>query len=273
MVAVINAYVNGLDIALGMSLAETRCGPNCDDVRPAAKRSDLRRMSGVPSASAGPSGGTASDNAYRRVKAMILDNLLPPHSQHLEAELALRLGMSRTPVREAMLRLAQEGLVAVTPRHGMRVLPISAADMRDIYDILESLEPKAAELLARRQVGSALLAPLHDACDAMEAAIATSDRHAWAAADEAFHRHLLDLCGNRRLAAMVMQVWEQSHRARMVTLNLRPLPAASTAEHRAMLVAIAAGDGDKAHELFRQHRRRGGAELIALIERSGLGWL
>lgn len=256
-----------------MFLFEIRCTPNCDDGGSAPKRLEPRRMIGVPSAAVGPAGGTASDTAYRRIKAMILDNLVPPHSQHLEAELALSLGMSRTPVREAMLRLAQEGLVAVTPRHGMRVLPISAADMRDIYDILESLEPKAAELLAERQVGSALLAPLHDACDAMEAALAAGDRPAWAAADEAFHRHLLDLCGNRRLAAMVMQVWEQSHRARMVTLNLRPLPAASTAEHRAMLVAIAAGDGDKAHELFRHHRRRGGAELIALIERSGLGWL
>jgi DNA-binding GntR family transcriptional regulator len=70
-----------------------------------------------------------------------------------------------------------------------------------------------------------------------------------------------------------MQVWDQSHRARMLTLNLRPLPAASTAEHRAIMVAIAAGDGDGARELFRLHRRRGGAELIALIERSGLAWL
>jgi DNA-binding GntR family transcriptional regulator len=222
---------------------------------------------------AAPPALTAAETAYRRVKAMILDNALPAHSQRLEAELALDLGVSRTPVREAMLRLAQEGLVAVTPRHGMRVLPLSAADMRDIYDVLESLEPKAAELLARRRVPSDLLTPLHAACDAMEAAILTGDRMAWAAADEAFHRHLLDLCGNRRLAAMVMQVWDQSHRARMVTLNLRPLPAASTAEHRAILVAIAEGDGDAARERFRMHRRRGGAELIALIERSGLAWL
>jgi DNA-binding GntR family transcriptional regulator len=222
---------------------------------------------------AAPPALTAAETAYRRVKAMILDNALPAHSQRLEAELALDLGMSRTPVREAMLRLAQEGLVAVTPRHGMRVLPLSAADMRDIYDVLESLEPKAAELLARQRLAPGLLEPLHTACDGMETALAAGDRPAWAAADEAFHRTLLEACGNGRLAAMVMQLWGQSHRARMVTLNLRPLPAASTAEHRAILVAIAAGDGDTARELFRLHRRRGGVELIALIERSGLGWL
>lgn len=222
---------------------------------------------------AGHPAATAAETAHRRLKAMILDNVMPPHSQWLEAALALELGMSRTPVREAMMRLAQEGLVAVTPRHGMRVLPLAAADMREIYDVLESLEPKAAELLARQRPGPAELAPLHAACDAMEAALRATDRQAWAAADEDFHRSLLAACGNRRLAAMVMQVWDQSHRARMVTLNLRPLPEASTAEHRAILLAIAAGDGDGARELFRMHRRRGGAELIALIESSGLSWL
>ena len=223
--------------------------------------------------SAAPRPATAADAAYARVKALILDNALPPGTQRLEAELAIELGMSRTPVREAMLRLAADGLVTVTPRHGMRVLPLSLADMRDIYDVLESLEPKAAELLARRSLPAAALRPLHAACDAMEDALIRDDRRHWAAADEAFHRGLLDLCGNRRLAAMVMQVWEQSHRARMLTLNLRPLPAASTAEHRAITQAIAAGDGDRARELFRLHRRRGGAELVTIIERSGLAWL
>lgn len=216
---------------------------------------------------------TAAADAYQRLRAMILDDALPPGTQRLEAELAVALGMSRTPVREAMIRLQQEGLVTITPRHGLRVLPISVTDMRDIYDVLTSLEPTAAELLARRRLPPAQLAPLHAACDAMAAALDAEDRRAWAAADEAFHRGLVELCGNTRLAAMVMQVWDQSHRARMFTLNMRPLPEASTAEHRAIMQAIAAGDADGARETYRLHRRRGGAELIALIERSGLAWL
>jgi DNA-binding GntR family transcriptional regulator len=220
-----------------------------------------------------PRPATAAEAAYQRLRAMILDNALPPGAQRLEAELALELGLSRTPVREAMLRLQQDGLVSVTPRHGMRVAPISPADMRDIYDVLESLEPKAAELLARRNLPEADLAPLLFACDAMEQAIAQQDRAAWALADEGFHRGLAELCGNRRLAAMVMQVWDQSHRARMFTLNMRPLPERSTAEHRATLQAIRAGDAEEARETYRRHRQRGGAELIALIERSGLAWL
>jgi DNA-binding GntR family transcriptional regulator len=225
------------------------------------------------SARSAPRAMTAAEAAYGHLRAMILDNHLPPGAQRLEAELAVELGMSRTPVREAMLRLQQDGLVSVTPRHGMRVAPISASDMRDIYDVLESLEPKAAELLARRGLAGEELAPLSRACDAMEAAIAAEDRPAWAAADEAFHRGLAELCGNRRLAAMAMQVWDQSHRARMFTLAMRPLPARSTAEHRATLEAIRAGDADGAREIYRRHRQRGGAELIALIERSGLAWL
>lgn len=216
---------------------------------------------------------TAAEVAYQRLRTMILDNHLPPGAQWLEAELALELGLSRTPVREAMLRLQQDGLVSVTPRHGMRVAAISPADMRDIYDVLESLEPKAAELLARRNLPEADLAPLLSACDAMETAIARQDRAAWAQADEGFHRGLAELCGNRRLAAMVVQVWDQSHRARMFTLNMRPLPERSTAEHRATLDAIRAGDAESAREMYRRHRQRGGAELIALIERSGLAWL
>jgi len=216
---------------------------------------------------------TAAETAYQRLRAMILDNHLPPGAQRLETELALKLGLSRTPVREAMLRLQQDGLVEVLPRHGMRIAPISPADMRDIYDVLESLEPKAAELLARRGLKPAALAPLSRACDAMEASIAKEDRVAWAQGDEAFHRGLAALCGNTRLAAMVMQVWDQSHRARMFTLNMRPLPARSTAEHRATLEAIRVGDADEARESYRRHRQRGGAELIALIERSGLAWL
>lgn len=216
---------------------------------------------------------TAAEQAYARLRAMILDNLLPPGSMRLETEAALELGLSRTPVREAMLRLQAEGLVAVTPRHGMRVLPVSAGDMREIYDVLQSLEPTAAELLARRQPSARDLRPLSRACDAMEAALASDDRARWAAADEAFHGGLLQLCGNRRLAAMAMQVWDQSHRARMVTLNLRPLPEQSTREHREIVEAIACGDADRARELYWRHRRRGGAEMIALIERSGMAWL
>jgi DNA-binding GntR family transcriptional regulator len=215
----------------------------------------------------------STDLVYKRLKQRILDNEYAPGTQVLEQDLASDLGLSRTPVREALIRLQQEGLVEVVPRHGMRVLPLSPRDMREIYTVLTSLEPTAAELLAARRPSAEEIAPLVDACATMEAALASGDRLAWAKADEKFHRMLVELCGNRRLASMVMTVWEQSHRARMFTLKLRPLPVESTREHRAALDAILAGDAARARDIYRAHRERARDTLMAIIEQYGLSQL
>jgi DNA-binding GntR family transcriptional regulator len=215
----------------------------------------------------------STDLVYQRLKQRILDNEYAPGTQVLEQDLASDLGLSRTPVREALIRLQQEGLVEVVPRHGMRVLPLSPRDMREIYTVLTSLEPTAAELLAARRPSAEEIAPLVDACATMEAALAAGDRLAWAKADEKFHRMLVELCGNRRLASMVMTVWEQSHRARMFTLKLRPLPVESTREHRAALDAILAGDAARARDIYRTHRERARDTLMAIIEQYGLSQL
>ena len=92
--------------------------------------------------------------------------------------------MSRTPVREALIRLSNEGLVEVVPRHGMRVLPVSAADMDEIYRVIGSLEATAAEIIAERRPKAAELKPLEDATRAMDVALKADDLAAWAAADE-----------------------------------------------------------------------------------------
>jgi DNA-binding GntR family transcriptional regulator len=207
----------------------------------------------------------ATEIAYRALKARILDNALPAGAQLLEQEVALQLGLSRTPVREAFQRLEREGLLEIVPRHGVRISPIRPDDMREIYEVLTSLEPTAAELIARRRLDRKALRPLIGACDDMEAALARGDLRAWADADARFHHELAEGCGNRRLAALIRTVWDQAHRARMATLTLRPPPAQSTREHRAILKAILAGDGDRARELYRAHRTRGGDELLRII--------
>lgn len=157
------------------------------------------------------------------------------------------------------------------PRHGVRISALSPDDMREIYEVLMSLEPTAVELLAARKPDRIELASLIASCNAMEAALeGTADLQAWAAADEAFHLNLARLCGNRRLAAMIMQVWDQAHRARMFTLSLRPLPVQSTVEHRAVVEAILAGNIERAREIYHTHRKRGGRELTTIIERHGI---
>jgi DNA-binding GntR family transcriptional regulator len=206
------------------------------------------------------------DDAYEQIRRRILDNAWPPGHRALEQEVALALGMSRTPVREALMRLQNEGLVEVIPRHGMRVLPVSPNDMREIYQILTALECMAAELLAQRKPSGKELEPLVAATKAMDKALKAGDLEAWAAADESFHKQLVELAGNRQLQATVMNYWDRAHRARMVTLRLRPKPVNSTREHRVLVDRIAAGDADGAAQLFRAHRQRAGRELLAIFE-------
>jgi DNA-binding GntR family transcriptional regulator len=208
------------------------------------------------------------DQAYREIRRHILDNIYPAGYRALEQELADQLGLSRTPVREALLKLQAEGLVEVVPRHGARVLPVSPEDMREIYEMLTALEPMAAELVARKKLSSRDLQPLVDASRDMTLALKTSDLDAWAEADERYHRLLIALAGNRKLAEAVQGLWDRAHRARLVTLRLRPLPHNSTREHNAIVEAILAGDAALAARLYRAHRERGSSELLAILEKS-----
>jgi DNA-binding GntR family transcriptional regulator len=207
------------------------------------------------------------DVAYEKIKDRILDNKYHPGYQALENEVAEDLGMSRTPVREALIRLKHEGLVELIPRRGMRVVPVVAEDMQEIYDVLTSLESMAAELLARKQPGEDILEPMISATHDMEQALKSDDLDAWAAADERFHRALIDLCGNRRLANMANTVRDQGHRARMVTLRLREKPLASADEHERVLKAIQEGDWQTARDVHYKHRKRASVELTDILEK------
>ena len=213
-----------------------------------------------------PVGASLVDAAYAQIRQRILDNVWLPGHRALEQEVALALGMSRTPVREALMRLRNEGLVEVIPRHGMRVLPVSPTDMREIYQILTALECMAAELLARRRPSDAELKPLVDATKAMDKALKANDLEAWAAADERYHVHFIELAGNRQLQATVLNYWDRAHRARMFTLRLRPKPVNSTKEHMQMVERLRDGDVEGAAAVTRAHRERANRELIAIFE-------
>ncbi len=219
-----------------------------------------------PPSDAAPVGGTLVESAYQTMRRRVIDNVWPPGYRALEQELAIELGMSRTPMREALVRLKNEGLVELIPRHGMRVLPVSADDMRDIYEMLTALEAMAAELAVRRRPSKAQLQPLLDACRDMERALKVDDLDAWATADESFHRHLVTLSGNRLIIDAVQNCWDRAHRARIVTLRLRPKPTHSTREHIDVVEKIRAGDARAAFEAYRAHRERATVELLAILE-------
>ena len=213
------------------------------------------------------------DDAYSRLKDEIRTNRMPPGFQAPEPEIAIRMGMSRTPVREALIRLEAEGLVELIPRRGARVLPIRPEDMREIYEILAALEPEAAAGVAARHPSDADLAPLEQATSDMETALDKRDLDAWAEADDRFHLHLLQMNGNHRLERIIAGVLDQVHRARMVTLRLRALPEHSTREHRAILEHMRRGDALATRAAFRAHRERSAAELLTLLETYRLGQL
>jgi len=207
--------------------------------------------------------------AYRELRRRILDNEMPPNAQYLEQELADQLGMSRTPVREALIRLSEERLVEVRPRHGARVLPVSVDDMREIYEVMTELEALAARKLAERGLTSKEIRLLDTAVEDMDAALQAGDLRAWARSDETFHALLVDLTGNSRLSQVVTTFRDQAHRARMQTLKLRPKPVDSNRDHAAVVAAIRKRDAETAASTHRQHRQKAGAMLLMLLARCG----
>ena len=212
-------------------------------------------------------------DAYERLKDEIRTARMSPGYQAPEPEIALRLGMSRTPVREALIRLEAEGLVEVIPRHGVRVLPIRPDDMREIYEVLSALEPEAAAGLAARKPSQDELRPMDEATADMELALKDVDLDAWAKADDRFHLALLDLHGNRRLRSFVVALNDQVYRARMITLRMRATPHRSNEDHRDILNHLKKGDSEAARAAFREHRERAAAELVSILETYRLGQL
>ena len=214
-----------------------------------------------------PKPRTATERAYTTLKAMIMDNQLQPSGSYLEGELAERLGISRTPTREAMLQLERDGFVEVRPRHGMRVLPISANDMQEIYAILTELEPLAAELAAERGMTESQLYAMQDCVDAMDAALHEDDLDSWARADDRFHTLLAEFSGNERLRKALANFADQVYRARMATLRIREKPVRSNEDHRKLLDCLRRGDGTAARKVHRKHRENAGKMLVDLIAR------
>ncbi|MEM7213157.1 MAG: FCD domain-containing protein, partial [Pseudomonadota bacterium] len=147
-----------------------------------------------------------------------------------------------------------------------RILPVSADDMREIYGILIALEPEVAAQAARNRTTGDCSAALEQAMSDMEVALEERNLETWADADDRYHRALLDRGENNRMTSLINTLFDQAHRARMVTLRLRSDPRRSTQEHRQILDAILDARADDARALFRAHRERTARELLRLLE-------
>lgn len=208
-----------------------------------------------------------SVRTYNTLKKMIIKNEIRVGVHYLEKELLNMLGISRTPLKEALVRLENEGLIVIQPRHGIHVTPISADDMAEIYQIITALECEAVYNIAQKGLDTDKLEQLEATTQRMEKALDEDNLASWAEADEDFHRLLLHFSNNCRLKQTVLMYWFQAHRARYFTLNFREKPVNSTKDHSDVVNAIRERRPDDAALLHKNHRVRGGEVLLGIIRR------
>src|SRR5262245_11887980 len=200
----------------------------------------------------------ASDAAYEAIKLWIQTARVPPGGLIDEADAARQLSMSRTPVREALLRLQAEGYIEIGRGKGIRVLPLSAADMRHIYQVISGLEVVAVSLLARRRPSKQDLQSLTDATSEMEQTALDGKIDLWGEADERFHRELMRLSGNPKLHAVGSHLRDLAKRAHMVAVRLQDdaYRRRSTTNHTILIKAILGGDDQAAAARHLEQRLR-----------------
>ena len=213
-----------------------------------------------------------SRKPYCALKRRSATTFSAPGYQGSEQEIAVRLGMSRTPVHEAIIRLQEDGLVRVLSKRGVLVCPLAPEDVREIYDVIIAIESMAAELLAalpaseRQSVANELEA----ATVRMEAGSARQRSACLGSRRRCVPSTLVTRCGNSRLRRIAQTVTDQAHRARMLTLKLRSRPEGSATAHRRIIAAIRNGTCDEAHFCARQHRVAARDELVPLIVSVGM---
>jgi DNA-binding GntR family transcriptional regulator len=194
--------------------------------------------------------GSLAERAYVAIRELIVTLRLGPGSVINERELVEQLGIGRTPVREALRRLAQEGLVEVYPRRGMFVTDVDVRKLALISEVRAALEPEAARLAAERAT-DAERAELRELLDALDAT--GTDDHALMALDERIHRAVYRCARNDLLATTLEQYYVLALRIWTIALDRQHELSDAVQSHRALLEAIHDGDGERAAATMRAH--------------------
>lgn len=201
------------------------------------------------------------DQAHQQLRTMIVSGRIAPREELRQEVLAQRLGISRTPLREALNRLASEGLVELRPRRSAVVAELTRADAEADYEARRILEPAAARLAAARRDPMALAALAAAARSAGEAA---DDLTLQFEASRAFHHALAAAAGNRHLTRFVDELWS-GRVAPYVHARQAQLPdrlQRDREEHAEIARLVAAGDGEGAARAVEAHLE---AALTALL--------
>ena len=234
------------------------------------------RSAGGETASDAPH-GSRPEQVYQRLRDLIVQGLLAPGSRVVETEVAARLGVSRTPVREALQRLQQEGFVvgaAGAQQARLTVAPLTRADVHELLNIVGELEGLGARWAAGLPVGERrALAKELRALNAeffRTGRAASIDHGRLYEADERLHRKIVEAGAGPRLIALHDSVKPQAERyIRMYISMLTSDIKASVAEHDAMIDAIEAGEADGAQHAVQANWRHAADRIAKVIEVAG----
>jgi DNA-binding GntR family transcriptional regulator len=192
--------------------------------------------------------------------AIILGELRP--GLHLEEPaLAEKFGVSRIPVREALTRLAHEGLVRIEPRRGAFVVGVTEADIRDIYELRSVIEGHAIRRATGR-VDAAGLVRLRTLADQMAEAVRENHTDRVAGPDVTFHREIVALAGSPRLLAAWDPIGGMVSAFLRITNTTYPYLPRSVASHYAMIDFLEQGDADRAQQELRLHLQNGESLMV-----------
>ena len=192
------------------------------------------------------------DVVFYTLRKEILQGVLKPGERLMEVKLANRLGVSRTPIREAIRMLELEGLVVMVPRKGAQVASITEKELLDVLEVRSGLEEMAVKLACRR-ITEEQLEELKQDSRNFEKAVRENNLRLLAEADVAFHDLICRATGNRRLMQMLNNIREQIYRYRVEYLKDENVRQALVEEHDELCRCLAAGDVEGAVSAMRSH--------------------
>lgn len=192
------------------------------------------------------------DVVFNTLRRAILRGELKPGERLMEIQLANKLGVSRTPIREAIRKLELEGLVLMVPRKGAEVAEITEKNLRDVLEVRCALEELAVQLACDR-IDPERMQQLLDAAAHFQDILGTADITELGEADEAFHDVIFQATDNRRLIQLLNNLREQMYRYRIEYLKKKECYPQLLEEHAAIIQAIREHDKAKATEITVQH--------------------
>mgnify|MGYP002516289181 FL=1 len=192
------------------------------------------------------------DVVFENLRTAILEGNLKAGQRLMEVQLAEQLGVSRTPIREAIRKLELEGLVVMLPRKGAYVANMSFKDLIDVLEIRSSLEGLAASLAAER-LREEDIADLERVAKEFETSVREADIDNVLKKDVEFHEKIFLMANNKKLYQLITSLWEQVHRFRVTYVSNYDASLSLVDEHNRILEAIKSGDCELAKKYATEH--------------------